>query len=334
MRIHGHDPCSAWQHWGLTALAGILVLGLLAATATAKKPPKPPPEPPDPAIVYIDAHPTWDIMAMNEDGSNVFPILDSATQPYGKVSWSPDATQLVFNASKDGGPGIFIVNVDGTGQRRVTSTATVYTSQPGWSPVPCPDGEHKIAFADEDENGKRDIYIVNLDGTGRMNLTNTADLTEHTPTWDPSGTRLAFAGRSGQIWILYLGLDEYDQLTVVDEWHVTETTGPPLSTGSKGHIQWAKTEDKIAVASRLEGNINYYELFVIDLLDPANPIRVTDTPKVSERDPSWSSDDTEIVFEQEFRAGKQARGIYAIRPDGTGLRLILKGEVGNPDWRR
>jgi len=110
-----------------------------------------------------------------------------------------------------------------------------------------------------------------------VNLTNTADLTEHTPTWDPTGTRIAFSGRSGQIWVLYLGLDEYGDLTVVDEWHVTETTGPPLSTGSKGH-------------------------------------------------PSWSSDDTEIVFEQEFRAGKQARGIYARvqdKPAGSrGIALV------------
>jgi len=331
--LRGHDLCSAWQHWGLTALAGILVLGLLAATATAKKPPKPPPEPPDPAVAFFEPGRNWDLMAMNEDGSNAYVILDGAGANPADISWSPDATQLTFNSTVDG-PGVYVINVDGTGLRKVTTDADIYTAQPAWSPMPCADGEYKIAFNDDDDvDGKQDIFLVNLDGTGRINLTNTPDLEEHSATWDPTGTRLAIARTRRQVWVLTLGLDAGGEMTVVDEWHVTETMSMPLLTGGKRDIQWARTQDKLVLGSDLDGNPENHDLFIIDLLDPANPTQITFTEDICEKRPTWSSDDSEIAFRRKA-PGKKDDGIYAIGPDGTGLRRLRKGDSIAPDWRR
>ena len=55
-------------------------------------------------------------------------------------------------------------------------------------------GETKIAFACEDEFGDVDICVVNPDGSGVTNLTNTANVYERVPSWSANGTQIAYFG--------------------------------------------------------------------------------------------------------------------------------------------
>ncbi len=84
--------------------------------------------------------------------------------------FSPDGTKICFARSRDV-DGIWIVNADGTNPQRVPIEA-FGAYDPNWSP----DGQ-KIVFVRETANPgtettRKEIYIVNLDGTGLTQISN------------------------------------------------------------------------------------------------------------------------------------------------------------------
>jgi len=102
-------------------------------------------------------------------------------------AWSPDGRKLAFVSERDGNAEIYVMNADGSGQRRVVADDED-DIRPEWSP----DGT-KIAF----EGGLEDSYIdvVSADGSHRVRLTHTGD--DGDPTWSPDGARIAFTNWSG-----------------------------------------------------------------------------------------------------------------------------------------
>jgi WD40-like Beta Propeller Repeat len=101
-------------------------------------------------------------------------------------SWSPDGSKIAFD--RDGA--IWVMNSDGSGQSALTSGSTA-DLDPAWSP----DGT-KIAFQSLRDGPPGcggvgqppcpyDIFVVNADGTGQTNLTNTLSVSEQRPDWQP-----------------------------------------------------------------------------------------------------------------------------------------------------
>jgi uncharacterized repeat protein (TIGR01451 family) len=91
------------------------------------------------------------------------------------AAWSPNGKKLALRL----GDQIYTMNPDGSGKKPVGLHASTYEN-PAWSP----DGK-KIAFSYDNypvEN-YNEIYSVNADGTGQINLTNTPTLKEINPDW-------------------------------------------------------------------------------------------------------------------------------------------------------
>ncbi len=298
---------------------------------------------PDPAIAFLNhtsnfnANPATDyLMVMNADGTNQRVLLQASTDSaqinpfYSAPNWSPDGTQLVFPANIQGsGSGIYIMNKDGTGLHKVIATNQYYFNDPVWSPAPAADGKWKIAFSDQPAGqSQQDLFLVNLDGTGLVNITNSTS-SEYYPTWDPYSTRLASqvypcpgnVSCTSYLYEFNLGLVN-GAVGITSSVNLTATG--PLNGGYVFKPDWAKTQDKIALQGRLPG-ANYTDIWVISLVDPTNPVNLTNTPNVSEDSPSWSPDDSKIVF--------ASGGITVMNSDGSGVtQLGVNG--GRPDWRR
>ena len=69
------------------------------------------------------------------------------------------------------------MNADGTNQIQLTTNFGDF--DPAWSP----DGT-KLVFVRQ-ENSQTDLYTINVNGTGETNFTNTPDVTEESPDWQP-----------------------------------------------------------------------------------------------------------------------------------------------------
>src|SRR4029453_8631271 len=68
-------------------------------------------------------------------------------------AWSPDGNRIAFASDRDGGlPEIYVMNADGSAERRLTSDAGLDVD-PAWSP----DGS-KIAFTTCCADGSSEIY--------------------------------------------------------------------------------------------------------------------------------------------------------------------------------
>ena len=97
--------------------------------------------------------------------------------------WSPDGSQIAFENLEGATVSLHVVNVDGSGMRRLagpeTYSAPLLAMFNGWSPS----GDH-IAFTSS-AAGSYDIYVIEPDGTGRVNLTN-SPAHETDALWLPS----------------------------------------------------------------------------------------------------------------------------------------------------
>jgi Tol biopolymer transport system component len=101
--------------------------------------------------------------------------------------WSSDGTKIAF-ASYSGTTDIWVMNADGTGQTRVTSTSDAWENEPVWSP----DGT-KIAYGSA-RGGPSQIWVMNANGSSQVQLTGLTDNgTSFSPAWSPDGTKIAFA---------------------------------------------------------------------------------------------------------------------------------------------
>lgn len=111
---------------------------------------------------------------------------------YSPTSYSPDGSTLLATHEDDlhlqeAEP--VALRVDGSGSRRLLDD--------GSSPVYSPDGS-RIALIRDTPDYKReygedtDLYVINADGSGVRRLTRTPGLIELSPSWDPSGERLAY----------------------------------------------------------------------------------------------------------------------------------------------
>lgn len=128
-----------------------------------------------------------ELYIMNANGSGVRRLTFGGGSTGG--TWHPDGSQIAFQRVIPGFSfEIFKINVDGTGETRLTFNPTE-DSLPTWSP----DGT-VIAFSSRREDPATDVHLMDPFGNVFANVTRSPG-EDSAPTWAPDGTQLAFHSR-------------------------------------------------------------------------------------------------------------------------------------------
>lgn len=177
---------------------------------------------------------------------------------------------------------IYSVDADGTNFRRLTHTGPAVADIAwDWSP----DGT-RLTFVVYEGDSDRDIYVMNADGTGRMNLTGALDQqgpsNENEPAWSPDGTKIAFVAEWKTISDIYIVNAEGSGLRKVYD-------GRGLATSPT----WAPDGTRIAFSAETEqgGDLAIYTVG----MDGTGLKQLTASGSFAEF-PAWSPDDDQIAY--------------------------------------
>ena len=194
-----------------------------------------------------------------------------------------------------------------------------------------------------------DIFVINVDGTGETNLTN-SDYDEIDPAWSPDGTKIAFAGVRPEM---------MSDGTLAAQWEIV-TFNPDgsgeqiLTTGIPGTPRGDFLEEDRAPAWSPDSALLVYMTQSVDPCCPpwqlekvdrdgTNIVLLSDDPAFYDMSPSFSPDGTLVMFVSSRGPGGEL-GFYTMPAPVPGpaaptapnavLPLTTPANASDPVWGR
>ncbi len=239
------------------------------------------------ALIFVSSQDgDYAIYGMNADGTNKGRLTDdrgdtttlTGVQFQTEPAWSPDGSKIAFASAREGSFDIYVMNADGTGTERLTTT-NENDQHPTWSP----DGS-QIAFSrftDVDH-----LFVMNADGTGARRLTEDDTTAEGEPAWSPDGRLIAYTRRASgsdfrEIWVIRPDGSDKRAVTKLDAKSFTPS--------------WSPDAQRLVFASNSDEAI--YDIYTVgvDGKDVKRLVRsATDA-----FEPAWSPDGNDIAFSRD-----------------------------------
>ena len=287
------------------------------------------------------------IWVMDTHGGNVIPVgTASGVNDY--PTWSPDSKRIAWNCTmgkthpnRRGDFEVCVSNADGSGLTQLTDTEGD-NKYPTWSP----DGS-QIAFVsnrngwptlpdyeplgyDPEAFGDEEIFIMNVDGTNQINLTNNPREDDSFPAWSRDGQHLIYS-RYGCLTVLSLA--NASQPIRISKGNCTGTdagTFPdwfqPVKTAS---AETASTcEPAISFMDERNGQV---DIFAVN--SDGSGLRQLTNDSARELAMSWSPDGSKLAFQRSSEEDGSTE-LYLVNADGSELTNLTRnpGDDWSPAW--
>ena len=301
------------------SLRAVVVTVLVTAFSACGAPPSPPSQPtsaPPSRSASSSAPPS----ATPGTPASASPSVPTATMTLADLH----AATLAYAVCADQQCDVHVVDTTGR-DRNVTNTPGAGTEehQPDLSPdgsriaFRCP---HDPALVGDSDND--DICRINLDGSGRTNLTNN-EVADYSTSWSSDGRRIAFASVRGST----PGNPNDIYVMSADGRNVVRITS---SVGIDEYPVWSRDGSLIAFSctdgGMHESGVGDFEVCLVRP-DGSNRRRITETPGIC--DPTgWSPDGRSLLYTCDPDGnGDAAHDVYVLK-DGVSTRLTTTGGYG------
>jgi Tol biopolymer transport system component len=257
-------------------------------------------------LAYFEYRNPTEIHIVNADGSNLTnTAINKPSDHFVDPVLSPDGKRLAYYSMELGPAEVYVMNLDGSNQMRLTGTETT-----NYDPVWSQDGK-RIAFIWW-SGQNNEIAVINSNGSGQMRLTNKGE--NRFPVWSPDSKHIAFTSNrdgndtspKGLMRDLYvMNADGSNQI------RVTKNSSDTYSFG----IAWSPDGKHLAFSTG-QG------IFKADV-DGTNLKQLTNN--ASDNSPVWSPDGKWIAYVSE--------GIYVMNADGSDPVRIIDNPGRNLTWQ-
>jgi dipeptidyl aminopeptidase/acylaminoacyl peptidase len=208
---------------------------------------------------------------------------------------------------------IFIAGPNGTAPTRLT-TPTPTTSS--GSPVFSPDGT-RIAFVRGGAT-PNDIFVMDSDGSGVVNLTSTPNANENDPTWSPDGTRIAYTrcgnSRCG-LWTM----------------SSTGSNQRPVKGNVSGFEPSWSPDGRLIAFDTASGGAGCGERIGVVRPDGSH-LRLVTSCHVGGESPSWAPNGQRLAF---VRSPSPRSRIWVVNRDGSHAHAVMSRPIpllSTPAW--
>jgi len=261
--------------------------------------------------VTVQTSAATDEAALDADGYSV--VVGSQIKPI------PSAGSVTFSGIS---PGDHMVELEEIQDNCTTpdtpAEATVVaggTAQVAFQVMCWPPTKGRIVFTST-RTGVEEIFVMNADGTGVVQLTDMGTGPNVFPAWSPDDTKIAFIhspdGQHGNLYVVNSDGTGLTQLTSSDQWDQTPS--------------WSPDGSLIAFSRSTHGSGG--DVYLIDPEGDGEAVQLTNHP-AGEWSPAWSPDGSKILFTTD-RDGNDE--VYVMNADGSNPTNLTDSPGSDGAW--